>query len=207
MNAIHLISVVGGTGRPRADEADLSIEMLDDLAAELARIFQVSCHVHEENLSAEFAYDLQRGQHHSTPILQRMASLVTDPQAQFLGVTALDLFIPILTFVFGEAQLGGRCALVSLHRLREEFYGLPPNPKLLWERVVKESAHELGHTLGLRHCRDWRCVMASTHDVERLDLKSEEYCQSCLAAASLAVPAPRVPTFFSLSKLPPRKAS
>jgi archaemetzincin len=202
MNAIHIISVVSGSGHPQADDADVRVEMLDDLAAELARIFQVSCHVHEDSLRVDFAYDLPRGQYHSTPILQRLATLVDDPRAQVLGVTALDLFIPILTFVFGEAQLGGRCALVSIQRLREEFYGLPPNPTLLWERLVKESTHELGHTLGLRHCRDWRCVMASTHDVERLDLKSEEYCHSCLAATSLAEPARRGPTLSTPFKVP-----
>lgn len=122
-----------------------------------------------------------------------MQSLASDPYAACHGVTSLDLFIPILTYLFGEAQLKGHCAVVSLHRLREEFYGLPPNPELLLHRVVKESVHELGHVSGLRHCLDWHCVMASTHDVERLDLKGEEYCSSCLAATSLRSPAPRAP--------------
>ena len=204
MNAIHLLSVVRGSGFSRAGDAAVSIERLDDLAAELARIFQVSCHVHEESFSADFAYDQPRNQFHSTAILQRLENLASDSQVQVLGVTGLDLFIPILTFVFGEAQLGGRCALVSLHRLREEFYGLPPNDDLLWSRLVKESVHELGHTLGLRHCRDWQCAMASTHDVERLDLKGEEYCQFCLAATSLARPAPRGRESLASAKLPPR---
>lgn len=202
MNAIHLLSVVPGRGHPAAGEAEVRIELLDDLAAELARIFQVSCHVHEETFSADFARDLARSQYHSTAILQRMQSLSSEPERRFLGVTDLDLYIPVLTFVFGEAQLGGRCALVSLHRLREEFYGLPPSSELLWDRLVKESVHELGHVLGLRHCPDWRCVMASTHDVERLDLKGEEYCPSCLAAACLQVPAPRGPGAVSASKYP-----
>jgi archaemetzincin len=169
----------------------VSIEMLDDLAADLARIFQVSCHVHEDSLAAGFAYEQARNQFHSTAILQRMQSLLDEPEVHILGVTSLDLYIPILTFVFGEAQLKGRYALVSLHRLGEEFYGLPTNANLLRARLLKESVHELGHTLGLRHCADWQCVMASTHDVERLDLKSEAYCQSCLAAAALQPPAPR----------------
>lgn len=207
MNAIHLLSVVRGSGFSRADDAAVTIHRLDDLATELARIFQVSCHVHEESLSVDFAHDPPRGQYHSTAILQRLESLVSDSQVQVLGVTGLDLFIPILTFVFGEAQLGGRCALVSMHRLREEFYGLPPHDGLLWSRLVKESVHELGHTLGLRHCRDWQCAMASTHDVERLDLKGEEYCQACLAAVSLARPAPRRREFLAPTKLLRRKSS
>jgi archaemetzincin len=198
MNAIHLISVVPGRGHPRAQVAEVSLKLLDGLAAELARIFQVSCHVHEEHFPAEFACDLIRGQYHSTSILQRLGPLLPDAGARVLGVTNLDLYIPVLTFVFGEAQLGGTCALVSLHRLREEFYGLPPNEELLFERLLKESAHELGHVLGLRHCPDWRCVMASSHDVARLDLKSETYCHSCLVAASLQNPVPRRPRVSSL---------
>ncbi|HYL85038.1 MAG TPA: archaemetzincin family Zn-dependent metalloprotease [Candidatus Angelobacter sp.] len=197
MNAIHLFSVVSGHGRPGTEDARVSIEVLDDLAAELARIFQVSCHVHEEPFPAGFAYEAVRGQYYSTAIVQRMQSLCSDEETRVLGVTGLDLYIPILTYVFGEAQLGGRCALVSLHRLREEFYGLPPNEQLLRERAVKECVHELGHVLGLRHCFDWRCVMASTHDVERLDLKGEEYCPACRAAASLQRPAPRSPGLLS----------
>jgi archaemetzincin len=200
MNAIHLLSVGPGRGHPRAQDAAINLELLDDLAAELARIFQVSCPVHEEIFVADFAYDRSRDQFHSTAILQRMQSLAGDAEARYLGITSLDLCIPILTFVFGEAQLAGRCALVSLHRLGEEFYGLPPNANLLWERLVKESVHELGHVLGLRHCLDWRCVMASTHDVERLDLKGEEYCPSCLAAAGLQSPAPRRPGWPSDSR-------
>jgi archaemetzincin len=203
MNAIHLISVVPGRDHPRAQDAQVSIEMLDDLAADLARIFQVSCHVHEDTLAIGFAYDQARNQFHSTAILQRMQSLLDDPEVHVLGVTSLDLYIPILTFVFGEAQLKGGCALVSLHRLEEEFYGLPPNKNLLWDRLVKESVHELGHTLGLRHCTDWRCVMASTHDVERLDLKGEDYCRSCLTAASLQPPVPRRAAILSEFRFPP----
>jgi archaemetzincin len=207
MNAIHLLSVVSRRGHSGAQPSEVGLEMLDDLAAELARIFQVSCHVHEEPLRADFAYDARRDQYHSTALLQGMQSLASDPCAAWLGVTDLDLFIPILTFLFGEAQLKGQCAVVSLHRLREEFYGLPPNPDLLCRRLVKESTHELGHVLGLRHCLDWRCVMASTHDVERLDLKSEEYCASCLAAASLVGPAPRRRESAFTLKLPRRNSA
>ena len=64
-----------------------------------------------------------------------------------LALTELDLYIPVLTYVFGEAQLAGDSALVSAHRLRQEFYGMPANRRLLDERLLKESLHELGHTL------------------------------------------------------------
>jgi archaemetzincin len=68
---------------------------------------------------------------------------------------------------------------VSLQRLDERFYGLPARQELLRERLVKEAVHELGHTFGLRHCDDWRCVMTSSHAVDRLDVKGIEFCRVC----------------------------
>lgn len=93
----------------------------------------------------------------------------------------IDLYIPILTFVFGEAQIGGPCGVVSAHRLRQEFYGLPPNLEILGERLRKEAVHEIGHTLELTHCDDYQCAMASSHAVEWIDLKQSGFCGSCQA--------------------------
>jgi archaemetzincin len=98
---------------------------------------------------------------------------------RLLGVTAADLYIPILTFVFGEAELHGVCAVVSLHRLRQEFYGMPPDARTERERVLKEALHELGHTFGLAHCEDYQCVMAPSHSVEWIDLKDWRFCADC----------------------------
>ena len=178
VEAIHLQPVGEG----------IALELVDELAAPLARLFRVSCHVVPSPIDVRFALDAIRGQYYSTAILQMLTnSAAEDASAsRILGVTALDLYVPVLTFVFGEAQLQGRCALVSLHRLREEFYGLPANAGLLMERTVKEAVHELGHTFGLRHCADWRCVMASTHAVERLDLKSSDFCAACRRAVGLS---------------------
>jgi Peptidase family M54 len=85
----------------------------------------------------------------------------------------------ILTFLFGEAQLGGKAAVVSLHRLRDEFYGLPPNILALRERLLKEAVHELGHTLSLPHCEDYQCVMSASHGIALVDLKSSRFCRAC----------------------------
>jgi archaemetzincin len=93
------------------------------------------------------------------------------------------LYIPILTFVFGEAQMGGKCSVVSYARLRQEFYGLPADVNLLARRLLIESIHELGHTLELHHCDDYRCVMSSSHAVEWIDLKEQTFCMDCAAKA------------------------
>src|SRR3990170_6385651 len=195
MNAIHLLRVTAaglpaqaGTGPPAGPGGEVTLGLLDERAAALPRQFRVSCRVCPEPLEAAFAFDPARGQYHSTAILQRLAGLA-EPDLRPLGVTALDLYVPVLTFVFGEAQLEGSCALVSLHRLREEFYGLPASNDLLHDRLTKEAVHELGHTFGLRHCDDWRCVMASTHAVERIDVKGPEFCPRCQQRILPALPA------------------
>jgi len=192
MKGIHLLAVEAPrAGLPAAAGASATVPLLllDELAAALARVFHVSCHVRTESLDAGFAFDRARNQYLSTAILQRLQALPCPEGARLMGITGLDLYVPVLTFVFGEAQLEGHCALVSLHRLREEFYGLPGSNDLLHERLTKEAVHELGHTFGLRHCDDWYCVMASTHAVERLDVKSAGFCPGCRRRIAAAAPA------------------
>jgi archaemetzincin len=164
--------------------SDLDPAHLHTVAPKLARTFRAQCRILPESLDASFAHDARRDQFHSTAILQALQPLANG--SRVLAVTSLDLFVPVLTFVFGEAQLAGNCAVVSMHRLREEVYGLPPNPELLQERLFKEAVHELGHTFGLRHCDDWRCVMTSSHAVEWLDVKDAEFCGICRRIIDLA---------------------
>jgi archaemetzincin len=171
VKSIRLVGVGLGAEPPPA-------RALEVLARALPGVFHVPCQRATGLLDAGAAFDHGRGQYYSTDILRRLAPLAKDGE-RVLGVTELDLFVPVLTFVFGEAQLDGHSALVSFHRLREEFYGLPANGSLLAERLVKEAVHELGHTFGLRHCLDWRCVMSSSHGVELLDVKGEEFCGPC----------------------------
>jgi archaemetzincin len=170
---IHLIPLGNGSGPPPPP-----LEVLEHLAATMAQTFHAPCRIRPEPFDLSFALDAVRGQYHSTAILQRL-DRGGEPGVRILGVTSSDLYVPVLTFVFGEAQLDGSCAVVSTARLREEFYGLPPRPDLLMDRLIKEAAHELGHTFGLRHCPDWRCVMTSSHAVERLDIKTADFCETC----------------------------
>jgi archaemetzincin len=134
--------------------------------------------IDDRTLDPSFAFHPERGQHHATEILTRLADL--GETACSLGVTGVDLFIPILTYIFGQAESGGHRALVSIHRLSQEFYGLPPDEEILRTRLFKESLHEIGHLLSLHHCDDYECVMASSHAVEWVDLKQEGFCPRCL---------------------------
>ena len=153
--------------------------MLSAAARALSHELRATVTIADQKIDTAFAHHPERNQYHSTAIIEHLARLNGNPRELVVGVTDLDLYIPILTFVFGEAQLGGTIALVSYHRLAQEFYGLPPDPVLLEERLMKEAVHEAGHTVGLTHCDDYECVMAATHAVEWLDLKSSAFCDDC----------------------------
>ena len=161
--------------------------LLDWLRQALFEKFRVPAEVLQPALDPAFAVHSERQQFHSSEILSAMQSYINDDTWRLLGVTGRDLYIPILTFVFGEAQLGGASAIVSYHRLAQEFYGLPPDLDLLANRLLTESVHELGHTLHLTHCDDFRCSMAPSHAVEWIDIKDSGFCEECLAKAMQAV--------------------
>jgi archaemetzincin len=159
--------------------------LLKDLRPAAEEILGVRCIVLPVRLDPEFAFHGERQQYHSSKILHCMQKFVTPDSWRVLGMAAVDLFIPILTFVFGEAQMGGPCAVLSAHRLRQEFYGLPTDHELFRQRVIKEAVHEVGHTLNLPHCDDYRCAMASSHAVEWIDLKDTVLCEGCRRATNL----------------------
>lgn len=127
----------------------------------------------------ENSYDVQRGQYKSVEIMKAVASRTPADAVRILGVTEADLAIPTLTFVFGQAQLDGRVAVVSLARLRQDFYGLSADESLLRERLVKEVLHELGHTFGLTHCAESKCVMSLATHIGLVDSKEQRYCGRC----------------------------
>lgn len=154
-------------------------ELLSGLATGITSELQQPCEFLPEAPEPAYAFNITRQQYSSTEILANLVTRVTPGTRRLLAVTGVDLYIPILTFVFGEAQMSGSCAIVSYHRLRQEFYGLPPDKTLLQARVLKEAVHELGHTHAIHHCEDYQCVMAASHAVEWIDLKTHSFCQAC----------------------------
>jgi len=129
----------------------------------------------------DFAFDAGRRQHGSIPVLEMLTQLCPADAWKVLAVTGRDLFIPVLTFVFGHAQLGGRAAVISLARLRQEFYGLAPNREVFVERACKEALHETGHMFGLVHCADRSCAMSLATNVRHIDEKHAAFCAPCAA--------------------------
>ena len=176
MQRLHLLAI----GR-------VEHELLEWLAQALGDKFRIPAEILPATIDPAFSFHAERQQYHSSEILAAMQRYVNGNTWRLLGVTPHDLYIPILTFVFGEAQMGGSSALVSYRRLQQEFYGLPGNRDLLANRLLVESVHELGHTLRLTHCHDYQCAMAPSHAVEWIDIKNSGFCEDCLSRALQAV--------------------
>ncbi|MGE5233796.1 MAG: archemetzincin [Acidobacteriota bacterium] len=115
-------------------------------------------------------------------LLLEVEALAQPAGPALVAVTSRDVAIPIFTFVFGRARVGGRAAVVSLARLQPEFYGLPADPGLALRRAVAEVLHELGHVGGLGHCNDYQCLMHFSNSVEAVDQRGLEYCRECRRA-------------------------
>jgi archaemetzincin len=147
---------------------------MDHVRHHLERAFAMPIVIWRGEERPDGAYDPRRKQWSSTRILSWLVRSGTE--GRVLGLTDQDLFIPILTFVFGEAQVGGRAAVVSTARLGEPGF---PDERVVLERLAKESVHEVGHMLGLLHCGTPGCVMARSASVRDVDHKRSELCPAC----------------------------
>ena len=127
----------------------------------------------------EYAFDERRHQYNAKHILKNLIQCCPEDAMRFMGVTGVDLFVPILKYVFGLAEMEGTCSVISTHRLRQECYEQPPDRELLLMRVEKTAMHELGHCFGLTHCRHRRCVMYSSTRIEDTDRKEVDFCPTC----------------------------
>ncbi len=157
---------------------DLDTALLEQITGALLSVFGFPVHIMPLIEDLEFAFDRQRRQYYSTLILEVLEQRVPTDALKILAVTREDLFIPILTHVYGEAQLGGRASIISTYRLKEGM-GAGRRDKDYQARVIKEAIHEMGHTFNLRHCKDPGCIMHYCHSVADVDRKSNTLCRYC----------------------------
>jgi archaemetzincin len=154
---------------------NLPVKILKDVESE----FLIPVITLEGHLDISEFYNSNRNQYDGNLLLKEVEKQFAANSGKTLALFNVDLFIPILTYIFGQAFLNGRCGIASVYRLRNEKYGMQSDEVIFQERVLKEVIHELGHTFGLIHCIDPECVMHSSTYVEDIDQKSRHFCVKC----------------------------
>jgi archaemetzincin len=143
----------------------------------------------EKHPLPEKAFDKKRKQYRSNLILGEVQGYAARQKEldRVLGIVDADIFVPKLNFVFGEACFPGRAALISLWRLKSELYGGASDKALFLGRSVKEAVHEIGHTLGLRHCSRGLCVMHFSNSIADTDSKQSLFCDQCYLQVAISI--------------------
>ena len=152
--------------------------VLEFLAGEMKKRFVPEIEQSPAIEVPQSAFNPSRNKYHSTMILEELKKLTGDFE-KLLGIIDADLYVPRFNFVLGESILYGRAAIISLIRLREEFYGLKRNQELFYDRALKEAIHELGHTYGVSHCENPYCVMTFSNSIDDTDNKGSDFCDTC----------------------------
>jgi len=154
-------------------------DYLQKIAGAVGQEFSCPVITKESHLDLSDYYDPARRQYNGNKLLKAVDSFASEDSMKTIGLFNVDLFIPILTYIFGQAILNGRTGIASLYRLSNERYGLGADEKLLFERFVKVVIHELGHAFGLIHCTTSNCIMRPGTYVEDIDQKSRSFCPTC----------------------------
>lgn len=155
--------------------------ILEMIASDVEHEFSLPVKTREGYLDLSEYYDPARKQYNGNELLKEIELRFATDATKTLGLFNVDLFIPILTYIFGQAFLNGRSGIASIHRLSNERYGIKKDNDAFMDRIRKEVIHELGHTFGLVHCANPTCVMRSSTYVEDIDQKAHSFCHRCKA--------------------------
>lgn len=154
-------------------------DFLQKLVIKINAEFFINIQIKEGYFDISDFYDPGRRQYDANKLLYYFDKKYATDDSKTICLINVDLFIPIFTYIFGQAFLGGRSGIASIYRLSNERYGIEADADILSERIAKEIIHELGHTFGLIHCHTPDCVMRSGTYVEDIDQKNISFCSNC----------------------------
>jgi len=158
---------------------NLNEETVRRIKVQVENVFHCPTAIIKDFNHLSHAYNIQRKQYLASKLIKSLIGNTKVKNEKVIGIVDVDLYSPHLNFVFGEADYFSSTAIMSLYRLRQEYYGQPADEDLLIARACKEIIHELGHTLGLQHCSNPECVMYFSNALADTDRKESYFCENC----------------------------
>jgi archaemetzincin len=158
---------------------EVSLDFLGKLKKDLENKFGFKIEIRNRVEMPDYVYNKEKDQYNSRIILNELTKLSFKNTEKILAITDLDLFTEDLSYIFGQAETSGKICLISSKRLNPKFYNKNFDKDLFYSRILKEAIHELGHTFGLKHCKNKKCVMHFSNNIEETDFKKSEFCEEC----------------------------
>ncbi len=161
----------------------ISLNLLQKFCKELEASINVRCKILPQIKYIDSAFNALRRQYDASKIIDIIASTnegkFIDKSIPTIGITEEDIYYKGLNFVFSIEEPENACSVISIARLKPEFYDQKPNNMILIDRIVKEAMHEIGHHIGLNHCKHIFCIMSPSPSAKDIDIKRREFCRNC----------------------------
>ncbi len=160
---------------------------LSRLAGHIASVFGSAVDILSGARIPEEAFSAARSQYFSTVLLRKLELLKSSSREKILGLVDEDLYTPTRAWVLGASDRMAGTSVISMYRLRQEYFGFEDEDKILYLRTCKETVHQLGHLHGMGPCRNPRCAMYASERMQDIDGKREKFCDNCLRSIGRAV--------------------
>ena len=158
---------------------EVDFMMVNRLATNIGPVFGRSVDILKGMKMPDEAYNVVRGQYYATILLNKLERVKANQKEFVMGVCEEDIYLPDEAYIIGHSDIIGGTAIVSLFRIRQEFYGLPEDEMKVYTRLFKQSVHQLAHLFDMTSCRNPRCVNYYSQNMMDIDIKGEKFCDIC----------------------------